>query len=58
MAELSEKTQPTISEHISNIFKEGELKESSVYRNSRYTALGGKEYNTKHYNLDVIISVY
>lgn len=57
MGELFGKDQRTISEHINNIFKEGELYENSVYRNFRYTASDGKTYNTKHYNLDVIISV-
>ena len=57
MAELFDKDQRTISEHTNNIFKEKELEENSVYRNFRYTASDGKTYNTKHYNLDVIISV-
>jgi hypothetical protein len=63
MAGLFDKNQPTISEHISNIFKEGELEENSVYRKFRYTtshgAIAGKtqEQSVKHYNLDVIISV-
>lgn len=57
MAELFEKTVPTINEHIKNIFKDGELDESSVIRNFRITAADGKNYDTAHYNLDVIISV-
>jgi hypothetical protein len=57
MAELFDKNQRTISEHINNIFEEGELEENAVYRNFRYTASDGKTYETKHYNLDVIISV-
>ena len=47
----------TISEHINNIFEENELDEQSVIRNFRITAQDGKTYDTKHYNLDVIISV-
>ena len=43
--------------HISNIFKEGELEESSVRKESLLTAADGKKYRTKFYNLDVIISV-
>jgi hypothetical protein len=49
--------------HISNIFSEGELMEEVVCRNIRRTtqhgAIAGKtqEKETKHYNLDVIISV-
>jgi prophage maintenance system killer protein len=57
MSELFDKTVPTINEHIKNIFKESELEESAVVRNSRITATDGKTYETKHYNLDVIISV-
>jgi prophage maintenance system killer protein len=57
MARLFDKNKRTISEHISNIFKEGELIESSVVRKFRTTASDGKKYNTQYYNLDVIISV-
>lgn len=57
LSDLFDKNVRTISEHINNIFKEGELDESSVIRNFRITAADGKSYDTKHYNLDVIISV-
>jgi hypothetical protein len=57
MAELFNKDKRTISEHIRNIFSEGELHEDSVVRNFRTTAPDGKDYNTNFYNLDVIISV-
>lgn len=57
MAELFGKSKKTISEHIANIFKEGELVENSVIRNFRTTAADGKNYATNYYNLDVIISV-
>lgn len=57
MAELFGKDKRTISEHIGNIFKEGELDENSVVRNFRTTATDGKTYATNHYNLDVVISV-
>ncbi len=57
MAELFQKDVRTISEHIHNIFEEGELKPDSVIRNFRITAADGKQYDTQHYNLDVIISV-
>lgn len=40
-----------------NIFEDGELNEDSVVRNIRITASDGKNYNTKHYNLDLILSV-
>ena len=42
---------------INNIFKEGELVESSVRKESLLTAADGKKYRTKVYNLDVIISI-
>lgn len=55
--ELFQKSKSTISEHIKNIFEEGELAEDLVVRNFRTTAQDGKNYNTNFYNLDVIISV-
>ncbi len=57
MAELFDKSKKTISEHINNIFKEGELQRDSVVRKFRTTASDGKTYNVDYYNLDVIISV-
>jgi prophage maintenance system killer protein len=57
MAELFDKDVRTVNEHLKNIFKEGELAESSVVRKFRITAADGKSYNTAHYNLDVVISV-
>lgn len=57
MAQLFNKDKRTISEHISNIFKEGELNKNSVVRNFRTTAIDSKKYITNYYNLDVIISV-
>lgn len=57
LAELFQKNRVTITEHIGNIFKEGELQEDSVCRKFRLTAPDGKSYDTAFYNLDVIISV-
>lgn len=57
MSDLFNKDKRTISEHIINIFQEGELREISVVRKFRTTASDGKTYETNHYNLDVIISV-
>lgn len=57
ICELFQKSKATISEHIKNIFEEGELNENSVVRNFRTTAADGKSYDTNYYNLDVIISV-
>jgi hypothetical protein len=57
MVLLYQKSKSSISEHIKEIFDEGELEEDSVVRNFRTTAADGKSYKTKYYNLDVIISV-
>jgi hypothetical protein len=57
MGALFGKDKRTISEHLGNVFREGELEENSVVRNFRTTAADGKNYDTNHYNLDVIISV-
>ena len=57
LCELFQKSKATVSEHIKNIFKEGELIENAVVRNFRTTALDGKNYDTNFYNLDVVISV-
>jgi death-on-curing family protein len=57
MVELFERNKRTISEHIRNVFKEGELAEDAVVRKFRTAASDGKSYQVTHYNLDVIISV-
>lgn len=57
MAELFEVVIPTVNEHLKNIFRTGELSEHSVIRNFLITAEDGKVYDTKHYNLDVIIAL-
>ncbi len=57
MADLFQTTRNNITLHISNIFKEYELDEFSVGKESLQTASDGKKYKTKFYNLDVIISV-
>ena len=57
MAELFQTTKQNISFHFSNIFKEGELNEKSVVKEFLTTATDGKNYKTKFYNLDAIISV-
>jgi hypothetical protein len=49
--------RPGITQHIKNIFTEGELNESSVSKKFLRTAADGKNYETKHYNLDMIISL-
>jgi hypothetical protein len=57
MAELFQTTKQNIGMHIRNAFSEGELREDSVVKESFTTAADGKNYATKFYNLDVIISV-
>ena len=54
MSELFDKNKSTISRHISNIFKEGELDEKTSIGISDKSSGGRK---SKIYNLDVIISV-
>lgn len=47
----------TVNEHLGNIFDTDELDRDSVIRKFRITASDSKTYDTKHYNLDAIISV-
>jgi len=63
MASLFGKGRSTVTEHIRNVFLEGELQEEVVCRKFRHTtqhgAIEGKTQNVfvTFYNLDVIISV-
>jgi len=57
IAELLETTKQNVSLHINNAFTEGELEKNSVVKDFLTTAKDGKNYNTKFYNLDTIISV-
>lgn len=57
MTELFQSSKQNISLHINNIFKEKELDKISVVKESLTTAADGKQYKTKFYSLDVIISV-
>ena len=63
MAMLFGKGRTTITEHIGNIFSEGELQEEMVCRKFRHTTQHGaisglsQTHEVKYYNLDVIISV-
>lgn len=57
LCELYQTSKSNISEHIKHIFEEGELEENAVVRKFRTTAADGKNYNTIHYNLDMIISL-
>ena len=57
IAMLFDKGRSTITEHLRNIFQSNELEENSVCRKFRRTAADGKNYSTKYYNLDAVISV-
>lgn len=57
MAVLFDCSTDNISLHLKNIFKESELDENSVTEEFSVTASDGKNYKTKHYNLDAIIGV-
>ncbi|MEA3353211.1 MAG: virulence RhuM family protein [Campylobacterota bacterium] len=57
IAKLFDVNVATVNEHLKNIFKTHELEENSVIRKFLITASDGKNYNTKHYNLEVIISL-
>ena len=57
MSMLFNTSRNNITLHIGNIFREHELEQDSVCKESLLTAQDGKTYRTKFYNLDVIISV-
>ncbi|HGN1278807.1 TPA: virulence RhuM family protein [Proteus mirabilis] len=57
ICELYGKAKSTISEHIRNIFTEGELVEDSVVRFYRTTADDAKQYNVKYFNLSMILAI-
>lgn len=60
LCELFQKSKATISEHIKNIFEEGELESSLTVRKFRTVQMEGTrsvERELEYYNLDVIISV-
>ncbi|MDD6419638.1 MAG: virulence RhuM family protein [Clostridium sp.] len=56
MAELFGTTRNNITMHLKEIFNK-ELNENAVCKYFLHTAEDGKNYNTKYYNLDVIIAV-
>ena len=57
ICELYGKAKATISEHIKNIFAEGELVENSVVRFYRTTASDGKNYQVQYFSLPLILAV-
>ncbi|MEK9143318.1 MAG: virulence RhuM family protein [Patescibacteria group bacterium] len=57
IATLYNKGRSTVTEHIQNIFEEGELSADSVCREFRRTGTDAKEYFVKFYNLELIVAV-
>ena len=57
IAELFEVDRSVVTKHIRNIFKDEELTEEAVCAKFAHTAEDGKTYQTKFYNLDMIIAV-
>ncbi len=57
LTELFQTSKQNISLHLKNIFTEGELAEDRVVKKYLTTAADGKQYRTKHYNLEAIIAV-
>jgi prophage maintenance system killer protein len=57
MADLFGTKRQAISKHLINIFKNQEVTEDSVCSKMEHTAADGKNYKTKFYNLDAVISV-
>ena len=57
IAELFGVDRTVVTKHLKNIFETNELNEDSVCAKIAHTADDGKNYQTKFYNLDAIISV-
>ncbi len=57
MSELFDTTKQNVSIHLKNVFEDREMLEDSVVKESLTTASDGKQYQTKMYNLDTILSV-
>lgn len=58
MAVLFDKGRSTITEHIQNVFSEGELDENSVCRKFRHTADNDKIFKINFYNCENPIEFY
>ena len=57
MAALYDVSVQNVGQHIKKIFEDGELSPDSVIKKYFITAADGKEYDTMHYNLQMIIAV-
>ena len=57
MATLYDVSVPAINQHLKRIFDDGELLPEAVIKDYLITAADGKQYRTKHYNLQAIVAV-
>ena len=57
LVEIYQTSKSNVSEHLSNIFADGELIKDSVVRNFRTTASDGKNYNVTYYALPMVLAV-
>lgn len=57
MSQLFGRDKSTISRHVNNVFKEGELMRPAVVAKNATTAADGKVYQVEYFNLDVVISI-
>ena len=58
LAALFNVKRPAITKHINNIYEDEELEEGSTCSKTEHMGNKGKQvYNTKYYNLDMIISI-
>ena len=58
LAALFNVKRPAITKHINNIYEDEELEEKSTCSKMEHVGNNGKQvYNTKYYNLDMIISI-
>ncbi|WP_409500850.1 virulence RhuM family protein [Mannheimia glucosida] len=57
LAELFDTSVPNITTHIKNILQDKELDENSVIKDYLITAQDGKNYQVKHYSLEMILAI-
>jgi len=57
MAMLYDVSVSAVNQHIKKVFDDGELELDSVIKKYLITAADGKQYDTNHYNLQMIIAV-
>ncbi len=57
LATLYDVSIAAINQHLKKIFEDSELEQDSVIKKYLITADDGKNYNTNHYNLQVIIAI-